>query len=106
MSGVVVRSQAREIIYKLYEFMKQEKESKDFIIPVDRLYERLAEATGISSRTIKRIIQEGRSKPVGKKEGFIDEVEELIFTVNTGESDEEIDYSSSDKDSDSELDSN
>ncbi|KAF5292773.1 hypothetical protein FQA39_LY13818 [Lamprigera yunnana] len=45
--------------------MKREKESKGFIIPVDRVYERLAEATGISSRTIKRITQEGRSKPEG-----------------------------------------
>ncbi|KAF5284408.1 hypothetical protein FQA39_LY17083 [Lamprigera yunnana] len=33
-------NQAREIIYKLYGFMKREKESKDFIIPVDRVYER------------------------------------------------------------------
>ncbi|KAF5277378.1 hypothetical protein FQA39_LY06191 [Lamprigera yunnana] len=42
--------------------MKREKESKDFIILVDCVYERLAEATGIFSRTIKHI---GRSKPEG-----------------------------------------
>ncbi|KAF5280953.1 hypothetical protein FQA39_LY17912 [Lamprigera yunnana] len=47
--------------------MKREKESRDFIIPVDRVYEELAEETGISSRTIKRITQEGRSKPEGRE---------------------------------------
>jgi hypothetical protein len=49
----VIHSQGREIIYKIYQFMKREKEANDVVIPLNSLFDRLVEATGCSMSSIK-----------------------------------------------------
>ena len=63
MSKKVIHSQAREIIYKVYQFMRKEKEAKQFIVDPNKLIERLAQATCISIRSLRRIAKEGNDHP-------------------------------------------
>ena len=56
----LVHSQAREIIYNVYKFMKNEKESAD-LVNINRLQERVAAAIDVSRASLNRIIQEGSS---------------------------------------------
>jgi hypothetical protein len=65
----VIHSQGREIIYKVYQFMKREKEAKDFIVDPNNLFQRLAEATGggVSMSSLKRTAKEGNGQPERKK---------------------------------------
>jgi transposase len=58
----VVHAQGREIIYSVYKFMKIEKERGAVTIPLNRLHERVAKATGVGVRTVHRIINEGAAK--------------------------------------------
>jgi transposase len=63
----VVHSQGREITYNVYKFMKNEKDCGEVSIPLNRLQERVAEATGVGICTHRRIIKEAENKPVGSK---------------------------------------
>ncbi|KAF5293109.1 hypothetical protein FQA39_LY13719 [Lamprigera yunnana] len=60
-----IHSQAREIIYTVYTFMKEEKEATQVTIPLSRLIERVSQATGVGSASVKRIVKEGRIQPDG-----------------------------------------
>jgi transposase len=53
----VVHSQGREIIYNVYNFMKEEVHGTP-AIPFSRLQDRVAKATGVGLNTVKRIIKE------------------------------------------------
>lgn len=62
----VVHSQGREIIYSVYKYMKNEKDQNKLTsLPLNRLQERVSEATGVS--TVKRIIKEADKKPEDTK---------------------------------------
>jgi transposase len=63
----VVHSQGREIIYNVHKFMKNEKDCGEVSIPLNRLQERVAEATGVGICTLRRIIKEAENKPVRSK---------------------------------------
>ncbi|KAK4885287.1 hypothetical protein RN001_001558 [Aquatica leii] len=58
----VVHSQGRQIVYNVYQCMKKKKE-EGLTIPLSQLRERVAEATGVSLSTVKRIIKEGKCTP-------------------------------------------
>ncbi|XP_068897191.1 uncharacterized protein [Tenebrio molitor] len=47
--------------------MKNEKDCGEVSIPLNRLQERVAEATGVGICTLRRIIKEAENKPVGSK---------------------------------------
>lgn len=57
----IIHSQAREIIYNLYNFMKSEAERGPILL--QQVQKRVAEATGISRSSIQRILKESRSTP-------------------------------------------
>jgi transposase len=69
MSNVeqVVHGQSRDIIYSVYKFMKKEKERGEVVIPLNRLQERVARATGVGLNTARRIINEGNTKAEGSE---------------------------------------
>ncbi|KAJ8707389.1 hypothetical protein PYW08_010641 [Mythimna loreyi] len=54
----VLNHQARKIIYDLTQYFKKEKE--DGVKDVDKVYLRVSNATGVSQRTIQRIVTEGK----------------------------------------------
>ncbi|KAF5282398.1 hypothetical protein FQA39_LY17595 [Lamprigera yunnana] len=60
---ITIHSQAREILYRVYTFMKEEKEATQVTIPLSRLIERVSQATGVA--TVKRIVKEDRIQPDG-----------------------------------------
>jgi hypothetical protein len=45
MNNHVIHSQGREIIYKIYQFMKREKEVNNVVIPLNNLFDRLVEGS-------------------------------------------------------------
>ncbi|CAB3232287.1 unnamed protein product [Arctia plantaginis] len=53
----VLNRQARKNIYDLTQYMKKEKE--EGVKDVDKVYLRVANATGVSQRTVRRIATEG-----------------------------------------------
>jgi transposase len=74
----VVHSQGREIIYNVYKFMKNEKDCGEVSIPLNRLQERVAEATGVGICTHRRIIKFTSPKP----KQSVDQYEEEIIRNN------------------------
>lgn len=56
VGGKIIHSQAREIVTNLYAFMKREAEEGPILIK--KVQERVAEATGISRRSVQRILKE------------------------------------------------
>lgn len=53
----VIHSQAREVIANVYRFMKREAEMRA-PINVNKIQERVCDATGVSVRTLRRIVKE------------------------------------------------
>jgi hypothetical protein len=51
---------SREIIANILEFMRQEAEAGTQLIPLAKVHELVARATGVSNRTITRIAKEKR----------------------------------------------
>jgi hypothetical protein len=45
MNNHVIHSQGREIIYKIYQFMKREKEVNNVVIPLNNLLDGLEEGS-------------------------------------------------------------
>jgi hypothetical protein len=45
MNNHVIHSQGREIIYKIYQFMKWEKEVNNVVIPLNNLFDRFVEGS-------------------------------------------------------------
>jgi len=63
----VIHSQSREVVIRVYSFMKKEADSGK-TINVDRIQTRVSEATGVSVSTLKRILKEHEhNKRVGKE---------------------------------------
>jgi hypothetical protein len=64
LGSKTLHSQSREIVANVCDFMKREARSKDKLtLPVyfkknTKVQKRVAEATGVSERTIKRILNE------------------------------------------------
>ncbi|XP_045782729.1 uncharacterized protein LOC123879180 isoform X1 [Maniola jurtina] len=56
----VIESDVREVVLNVKEFFMAEKEHGGPIIPFDRANDRVAAATGVSLRSVTRIIKEGR----------------------------------------------
>ncbi|XP_046684781.1 uncharacterized protein LOC124370533 [Homalodisca vitripennis] len=61
VGGKILHSQAREIIFNLYTFMKREAEQGPILLK--QVQQRVAEATGISKTSVKRIVSEERTAP-------------------------------------------
>lgn len=61
VGGKILHSQAREIIFNLHSFMKREAEQGPILLK--QIQKRVAEAAGISTSTVKRIIKEKRTAP-------------------------------------------
>lgn len=53
-----LHSQAREIVANVNEFMKSEAEVGKFLIDVKKIHERVSKATGVSKRSVIRIMKE------------------------------------------------
>ncbi|KAJ8948821.1 hypothetical protein NQ318_013473 [Aromia moschata] len=66
----VLSGQSREIIHSVLKFMKEEANVDGFVIPLAKVQERVAKATGVSIRTIKTIAQEARIIDHGEKSSF------------------------------------
>jgi signal recognition particle GTPase len=65
----VIHSQRREMVINVYSFMKKEAESGK-VINVKQIQDRISEATGMSSSSLKRILKEyEHNKRVGKEFG-------------------------------------
>ena len=47
--------------------MKREKETGQLTVPLNKVFERVAEATGVSLSTVKRVVNENATKPPGTK---------------------------------------
>jgi signal recognition particle GTPase len=62
----VIHSQSREMVIKVYSFMKKEFESGK-VINVNQIQNRVSEATGASLSSLKRILKEYEHKRVGKE---------------------------------------
>jgi transposase len=63
----VIHSQSREVVIRVYSFMKKEADSGK-TINVDRIQTRVSEATGVSVSTLTRILKEHEhNKRVGKE---------------------------------------
>ena len=60
----VKRSGECEIVYSVYKFMKSESEV-GITIPLSKVQKRVAEATRVSRRTLRRILKEGESVETG-----------------------------------------
>ena len=54
----VLNGQNREIISKMFKFMKEEANNKEVVIPVVRAREQTAAATGVSERVVTKINKE------------------------------------------------
>ncbi|KAF5301910.1 hypothetical protein FQA39_LY10565 [Lamprigera yunnana] len=52
---------------RVYTFMKEQKEAAQVTIPLSRLIERVLQATGLGSASVKRILKESRIEPDGGK---------------------------------------
>lgn len=92
-SNKIIHSQARQIIYSVYQFMKIEKEQDALKIPLSSLQERVAKACNVSVASVKRIVSEGNRKSPGERfksplktlnkpstsKGSVDEFEEEII---------------------------
>lgn len=61
----IIHSQARELISNIYLFMK--RESQEGPILLSKVQERVAQATGISLRSVQRIIQERNTNEVNNQ---------------------------------------
>lgn len=53
--GAPLKSQARELIYRLRAYFERERDNGGPLIPVGKVTERVAEALGISTATVKRV---------------------------------------------------
>ncbi|CAK1595891.1 unnamed protein product [Parnassius mnemosyne] len=53
-----LKSDARQIILKVLSFMKEEKRVQAPTIPFEKLYERVAAATGVSERFVHKLVNE------------------------------------------------
>ncbi len=60
--GTPLNSQARDIILKVKDYFQREKAAGGFITPVQKVQERLCDATGISRSSIYRIDRQKQSK--------------------------------------------
>lgn len=60
LSGKVIKSQTREVISNVMDFMQREAKADRFIISPEKVRERVAAATGVSQRTLTRISAEKR----------------------------------------------
>lgn len=66
----VLSGQSREIINCIVKFMKEEAEAGHVLIPLSKVQERVAKATGVCLRTIKTIAHESKEIDQGKKSSF------------------------------------
>ncbi|CAG9138127.1 unnamed protein product [Plutella xylostella] len=55
-----ITNEVRDIILKVKEFMDEEKRMQSPIIPLSKVYVRVAAATGVSERTVLNITREAR----------------------------------------------
>ncbi|CAG9135016.1 unnamed protein product [Plutella xylostella] len=53
-----LKSDARKVILDVYAFMQEEKRNKAPLIPFEKLEERVAAATGVSDRLVRKIVKE------------------------------------------------
>lgn len=53
--GATLRSQAREFLYRLCVYFERERDNGGPLIPVTRVIDRVAEASNISTATVKRV---------------------------------------------------
>lgn len=60
LSGKVLKSQTREVIYNVMEFMKKEADHGGFLIDCKKVRERVSAAVGVSRMTLARINQEAK----------------------------------------------
>ncbi|KAF9418269.1 hypothetical protein HW555_004888 [Spodoptera exigua] len=56
----VVKSAGREMILKVKEFCEAEQRNNGVLIPINNVRKRVAAMTGVSEKTVSRIIQEGK----------------------------------------------
>lgn len=59
LNGKVVHSQTREVVYNVLNFMDSEAKNGEVLIPLRKVQERTASATGVGLRTIRKIKNEG-----------------------------------------------
>ena len=93
LGGKVLHSQSREIIFNVYSFMKKEAENGE-PSNLSRVQTRVAEATGVSVSSLKRILKEQKSgkgfstphkkRPRRKVKTVIDDFDKCVVrrTVN------------------------
>lgn len=70
LNKCVLHSQTREVISNVFKYMQEEKTSGVLKIPLDRLYERVIAATGVSERSIRRIVKENSEINAGARSSF------------------------------------
>lgn len=70
LNKCVLHSQTREVISNVFKYMQEEKTSGVLKIPLDRLYERVIAATGVSERSIRRIVIEKSEINAGTRSSF------------------------------------
>ena len=58
IKGKIYHKQAREIIAKVFKFMKEEAENGDTTIPLKNYKQRVLAATGISDKVYRSIVKE------------------------------------------------
>lgn len=59
LNGKVVHSQTREVVYNVLKFMDREARTGELIVPLKKVQERAASATGVGVRTVRKIKAEG-----------------------------------------------
>lgn len=65
-----VRSQSREIVANVHAFMKNEADEGTFIIDLKKVQERVSKATGVSKRSVIRIMKEHKGVCEGLNDTF------------------------------------
>lgn len=65
-----LRSQSREIVANVHAFMKNEADEGTFLIDLKKVQERVTKATGVSKRSIIRIMKEHKGVCEGLNDSF------------------------------------
>nr|XP_037876461.1 uncharacterized protein LOC119630618 [Bombyx mori] len=57
----VIKSGGREMILQVMAFCEAEQQNQGLLIPLDSVRKRVAAITGVSEKTVSRIVQEGKT---------------------------------------------
>ena len=59
LGNKTLHSQTREVVNNVHSFMKSEAAAGHVLIPLRKVQERVVRSTGVSERSLRRILNEG-----------------------------------------------